>query len=277
MGTTHPESPERIRAITAMLKTAVFSPQLLWKEAPMATKAQLLRVHQAEHIETIFSRAPKTGYLQLDADTSMNPHTLSAALHAAGAVVAAADDVFDKNSKQRQVFCLVRPPGHHAEPHKAMGFCIVNNIAVGVAHALAQGYCQRIAIADFDVHHGNGTEAMFAHEPRVLFWSSFEHPFYPGTVLSGKPPHIHLCTMKSGEGSARFRNYVETDLIPALEDFKPQCIFISAGLDAHQRDPLANIRLVTEDYAFITKALCQIEKKYADGNNNTNLESWSTF
>lgn len=272
MGANHPECPERIIAITAALQKAAFAPQLIWKEAPEASQAQLLRVHTTSHIDSLFALAPQKGYVPLDSDTTMNPYTLSAALHAAGAVVAAVDEICKPNPIYKRAFCLVRPPGHHAEPDTAMGFCFFNNIAVGVAHALAQGYCERVAIIDFDVHHGNGTETMFTHEPRVLFWSSFQHPFYPGTFLNNKPAHIHLCPLQNGEGSAVFRNHVTQKLIPLLEDFKPQCIFISAGFDAHHKDPLANINLSAEDYAFITTALCNIADKYAQGRVISTLE-----
>ncbi|HRE32076.1 MAG TPA: histone deacetylase family protein, partial [Candidatus Berkiella sp.] len=181
MGVEHPESPQRIKAIQQALEKAPYHQQILWQESPQATKEQLARVHHQDYIEKLFQVAPQTGYLSLDPDTVMNPYSLIAALHAAGSVVAAVETVFHSNNNK--VFCLIRPPGHHAEPDRAMGFCFFNNIAVGVAHALAQNYCQRVAIIDFDVHHGNGTETMMSQKPNVCFWSSFEHPFYPGTQL----------------------------------------------------------------------------------------------
>lgn len=255
MGPYHPECPARLESILATLKQASFADQLQWQEAPLATQEQLSRVHPKEYIAEIFKRAPQTGYVSLDPDTIMNPFTLPAALRAAGALVAAVEEIF--LGKTQKAFCLVRPPGHHAEPSNAMGFCFFNNVAVGVAHALAQ-FCQRVAIVDFDVHHGNGTEAMFLNNPNVFFWSSFQHPFYPGAQLAHKPAHVHLCPLPAGSSSDVFRMQVEKTLIPALKAFKPECIFISAGFDAHALDPLANLQLKTEDYFFITQAVCAV-------------------
>lgn len=270
MGSFHPECPARLQAITKALQQSAFADQLVWQEAPLATKAQLTAVHHADYVDTIFALAPQEGFVPLDPDTGMNPFTLPAALRAAGALIAAVDAVFTQKCKR--VFCLVRPPGHHAEPNKAMGFCFFNNVAVGVAHALKTYHCQRVAIVDFDVHHGNGTETMFLAEPKVCFWSSFQHPFYPGTQLTGKPAHIHLCPLALGAGSHQFRQLVETQLVPILENFKPQCIFISAGFDAHRADPLANIQLNAADYTFITQAIVNIADKYANGKVISTLE-----
>lgn len=270
MGFGHPESPQRLQAIIAALKSAPFADQLVWKTPPQATKEALIRVHDPAYVDSIFSHAPKSGYLRLDPDTAMNPYTLSAALYAAGACVAAVDEVFQDHAKH--VFCCVRPPGHHAEPNSAMGFCFFNNIAVGIAQALEKYHCQRVALVDFDVHHGNGSESMFFNQPKVLFWSSFQHPFYPGVSLSHKPSHIHLCPLSAGTKSAVFRGHVNQELIPLLETFKPECIFISAGFDAHQLDPLANINLVAADYAFITQELCRIAEKYSKGRLISSLE-----
>ncbi len=273
MGYGHPESPARLEVIMRALQQAPWTKQIIWQEAPLATKAQLQRVHDLDYIEGIFDASPDEGYLQLDPDALMNPHTLSAALHAAGAQVAAVDAVFSKSSKRTsKVFCLVRPPGHHAEPSAAMGFCFFNNVAVGVMHALSQHNCQRVAIIDFDVHHGNGTEAMFLNEPRVCFWSSFQHPFYPGTSLQGNPPNIHLCPLEAGTNGQVFRQKVDNELIPLLEAFKPECIFISAGFDAHFLDPLANLSFSADDYAYVTQEICKIASKYADGKVISTLE-----
>jgi acetoin utilization deacetylase AcuC-like enzyme len=270
MGINHPESPQRLQYIIEALKKADFASSLDWQEAPLATKEQLLRAHDLEYIDMIFSDAPKVGYLPLDPDTMMNPYTLSSSLHAAGALVLAVDQVF--SGKIAKAFCAVRPPGHHAEPNAAMGFCFFNNVAIGALHALAVHHCERIAIVDFDVHHGNGTETMFAKEPKVCFWSSFQHPFYPGTQLTGKPSHIHLCPLAAGTGSQQFRHKIDSELIPILETFKPACIFISAGFDAHQSDPLANLKFTTEDYYYVTKAICDIAQKYAKGRVISTLE-----
>ncbi|MBN9289170.1 MAG: deacetylase [Gammaproteobacteria bacterium 39-13] len=270
MGINHPECPERLEVISQKLKQASIASQLEWKEAPLATKDQLKRVHDSAYIEFIFSQSPRQGYVPLDPDTIMNPFTLSAALRASGAQVAAVDEVF--SAKTKRAFCLVRPPGHHAELHEAMGFSFFNNIAVGVAHAFAQYHCQRIAIVDFDVHHGNGTESIFLYEPRVCFWSSFQYPFYPGTVLTGKPSHIHLCPLAAGTRSDIFRQKVNLELLPILKDFKPECIFISAGFDAHQGDPLANLMLTEDDYRFITEQICEISDAFAKSRVISTLE-----
>ncbi len=270
MGLGHPESPARIEAILRSLKQAPWHQKLRWQEAPLATEEQLARVHHKEYISHLFAESPKHGYHTLDADTIMNQYTVTAALRAAGAMVAAVEDIF--TSKTTKAFCLVRPPGHHAEPDKAMGFCFFNNIAVGVAHALAEGYCQRIAVIDFDVHHGNGTETMLALKPCVFFWSSFEHPFYPGTQLTGKPENIHLCPLPAGTSGEVFRQKIAGELIPLLQEFKPECLFISAGFDAHRLDPLADLLLDTSDYAYVTSALCEIATKYANGRIISTLE-----
>lgn len=271
MGEGHPESPARLEAIMSALKRAPWIRDIDWQEAPCVTKEQLTRVHPLEYIDSIFQASPKEGYVRLDPDTVMNPYTLSAALHAAGAQVAAVDEVFTKRTSNK-VFCLVRPPGHHAEPDTAMGFCFFNNVAVGAAHALEHHGCKRVAIVDFDVHHGNGTETMFMSEPRICFWSSFQHPFYPGAILEGKPAHIHLCPLRSGTMGEAFRQRVDSELIPILDKFQPECVFISAGFDAHRLDPLANLSLEASDYAYITKAVCNIATKYASGRVISTLE-----
>jgi acetoin utilization deacetylase AcuC-like enzyme len=270
MGPDHPESPLRLKAIQDSLLNAPFAAKLDWREPQKATPAQLKRVHYADYVDHLFAIAPKEGYWVLDPDTIMNPFTLSAALLASGAQVNAVDEIFQ--GKLDRAFCLVRPPGHHAEPDKAMGFCFFNNVAVGVAHALEVYHCQRVAIVDFDVHHGNGTESMFREDPRVCFWSSFQHPFYPGTRLNNQPSHIHLCPLAAGTGSSEFRQKIELELIPALEAFKPECIFISAGFDAHQLDPLANLRLTTQDYHYVTRILCDIANQFCGGKIISTLE-----
>lgn len=270
MGTHHPESPDRLKAILQALKIAEFKDNLIWFEAPQATKAQLARIHNEKYIHTLFEIAPHKGYVQLDPDTTMNPYSLPAALHAAGAVIQAVENVF--KGKVKRVFCPVRPPGHHAEPAQAMGFCFFNNIAVGVAHALDHFSCKRIAVVDFDAHHGNGTESMFIQDPRVCLWSSFQHPFYPGTRLQDKPQHIHLCPLEAGTTSETYRTKINSELIPILDDFQPECIFISAGFDAHHDDPLANLNFTTDDYRYITQAICKIADKHSQGRVISTLE-----
>jgi len=181
MGPTHPESPSRLVAIKNALETSSFANQLVWQEAPEVTLEQLARVHTMPYIQSLLRHSPKRGYFSLDADTVLCPHTLTAARHAAGAVVRAVDLAFTEANKRS--FCLVRPPGHHATSDTAMGFCVFNNVAVGAAHALARyAECDRVAIVDFDVHHGNGTHSIFLNDPRVYLFSSFQHPFYPGSL-----------------------------------------------------------------------------------------------
>ncbi len=269
MGPYHPECPQRLSAIIKTLREQSWSNQLAWKEAPCATKEHLLSVHEPQYVESLFSKQPKD-YVSLDADTVMNPYSLIAALRASGALIAAVDDVF--TGKLRSAFCAVRPPGHHAEPGRAMGFCLFNNVAIGVSHALKEYGCQRVAIIDFDVHHGNGTQTMFEHESRVCFWSSFQHPFYPGATIPSLHRSIHLCPLHAGTDSAAYRQKVDTELVPLLEKVKPDCIFISAGFDAHFADPLANLNFSTQDYGYITQVLRQIADKYAKGRVISTLE-----
>ena len=241
-------------------------------EAPRATREQLLRVHSADHVDRILAGAPSQGTQWLDADTAMSPDSTEAALRAAGAVVAAVDAVL--SGATRHAFCAVRPPGHHATRDQAMGFCLFNNIAVGAAHALAAHGLKRVAIADFDVHHGNGTQAIFEREPRVLFASSHQSPLYPdsgredergvGNIVNG--------TLSPGAGSHEFRELWDGVLLPRLHAFKPQLVLVSAGFDAHRNDPLADIRLGQEDYAWITGRLVALAGTHAGGRLVSTLE-----
>ncbi len=268
----HPEAPTRLTACKKALQAdPAICEQLQWKNAPKATKAQLARVHDRSYIERTFALSPREGTIKKAVDANMNPHTLLAALRAAGAQIAAVEDVM--RGKTKRAFCLVRPPGHHASQNRAAGFSFFNNVAVGAAHAMQAFNVKRVAIIDFDVHHGDGTERIFYHDPRVLFWSSFQHPHYPhGTRLEGHPPHINLAPMKEGSGSQEFRKRVETQLIPSLLAFKPECIFISAGFDAHKKDKLSAINLNEEDYAFVTKEICKVAEKFAQGRVISTLE-----
>lgn len=261
MGEEHPESPKRLLWIAKALKEAPFAKSLEWREASLVSLSALLKVHPKEYIETIFSLSPHQGYVRLDPDTVMNPHSLNAARRAAGAVVDAVDAVFTKETPY--AFCLVRPPGHHAERDKAMGFCFFNNVAVGAMHAIETYGCKNVAIVDFDVHHGNGTHDIFLNEPRATLWSSFQYPFYPGVSLTNVRPHLVLSPLEAGSTSKDFQKEVKEVLVPLLEETKPECLFISAGFDAHKNDPLANLCLQNEDYAFITKEVVKIAKKYA--------------
>ena len=258
MGQAHPESPARLRAIDDALAESGL--RLRQIEAPRATREQLERAHSARHIDDLFARAPRTGYVQLDADTTLNPHTIPAALRAAGAAVKAVDLVLGGSA--RSVFCNIRPPGHHAERERAMGFCLFNNVAVGAAHALEMHALERIAIIDFDVHHGNGTEDIFREEPRVLFCSSFQHPLYPGSGADTESDHILNLPLAAGTDGTGYRRAVEEQWLGRLDSFRPQLIFFSAGFDAHVADPLADLRLVESDYSWLTHEVMAIAARH---------------
>jgi acetoin utilization deacetylase AcuC-like enzyme len=270
MGSGHPESPQRLRAILGALQSSGLEAKLTVIQAPEATREQLERVHTREHIDNVFEVAPDSSYAYLDPDTSMNSRSLSASLHGAGALVRATDLVM--KGEVGNAFCAVRPPGHHATPGNAMGFCIFNNVAIGAAHALDAHGLERVAILDFDVHHGNGTEAAFHEDGRVLFCSTFQHPYYPYSGADSSNAHIvntPLPAMTDGEG---FRAAVERDWLPALESFKPQMIFISAGFDAHREDPLAYLELDDDDYRWVTEKIVAVANRHAQGRIVSTLE-----
>jgi acetoin utilization deacetylase AcuC-like enzyme len=270
-GPDHAERPARLRAVLQALDHDRYA-ALDRIEAPRVTREQLLRVHSAAHVDHILASAPDEGTHRLDPDTLMSPGSLEAALRAAGAVVAAVDAVLAGHDQR--AFCAVRPPGHHATRDQAMGFCLFNNIAVAAAHALAVRGLKRVAIADFDVHHGNGTQAIFERDPRVLFVSSHQSPLYPdsgredergvGNIVNG--------TLSPGAGSHEFRELWDGVLLPRLDAFKPQLVLISAGFDAHRSDPLADIRLGHEDYAWITERLLALARTHAGGRLVSTLE-----
>ena len=270
MGSGHPESPQRLRAILAALQSSGLASKVSLLEAPEATREQLARVHSPQHIDNVFRSAPASGYAYLDPDTSMNSNSLSASLRAAGALVRATDLVIE--GKAGNAFCAVRPPGHHATPDRPMGFCIFNNVAIGAAHAMEAHGLERVAILDFDVHHGNGTEDAFHEDVRVLFCSTFQHPYYPYSGADSSNAHIintPLAAMTDGEG---FRRAVERDWLPVLESFKPQMLFVSAGFDAHREDPLAYLELDDDDYRWVTERLVDIAERHAGGRLVSTLE-----
>jgi acetoin utilization deacetylase AcuC-like enzyme len=240
-------------------------------EAPCATHEQLLRVHDAAHIRKILT-GTHDGTLALDPDTFMSPGSAEAASRAAGAVVAAVDAVLGGTT--RRAFCAVRPPGHHATRDQAMGFCLFNNVAVGAAHALIAHGLKRVAIADFDVHHGNGTQAIFEREPRVLFVSSHQSPLYPDTGREDERGvgNIVNGTLSPGAGSPEFRQLWDNVLLPRLHAFKPQLLLVSAGFDAHRNDPLADIRLGPNDFGWITERLVAVADAHAAGRLVSTLE-----
>lgn len=261
MGQGHPECPARIRAIEDQLIASGLHPLLRHHDAPSATREQLERVHSAAYLDALWAARPTEGLAMLDPDTWMNPHTWDAALHAAGAVVLATDLVMQ--GRAENAFCNVRPPGHHASRERAMGFCFFNNVAVGVAHALEHHGLERVAVVDFDVHHGNGTEAIFRDDPRVLLCSSFQHPFYPYSGAEAVNDHIIPAPLPAHSDGAGFRAAVSEKFLPALYAFRPQMVFISAGFDAHREDPLASLKLVEADYAWITQAVMNIAAAHA--------------
>jgi acetoin utilization deacetylase AcuC-like enzyme len=270
MGSGHPEQPARLSAIFDRLIASGLEMIVRQIDAPLATREQLERVHEPRYVQSVFDQAPTEGVIMLDPDTAMGPHTLAAALRAAGAVVHAVDLVM--NREFQAVFCAVRPPGHHAERDRAMGFCFFNNVAVGAAHALAAHGLERVAIVDFDVHHGNGTEHIFETEPRVLFCSSFQHPFYPFTGHETDTPHIVNITLPAGSDGTRFRDEVERHWLHRLHEFQPQLVLISAGFDAHAEDDMSHVRLREPDYIWITRELKKVADQYAGGRIVSTLE-----
>jgi acetoin utilization deacetylase AcuC-like enzyme len=263
VGHDHPEQPARLNAIQDRLISSGMEFVVLQHDAPMAARQHLERVHDHDHISRIIDEAPQEGILRLDDETFMMPQTLNAALRSAGAVVYAVDLVMQQET--RIAFCSIRPPGHHAERCSAMGFCYFNNIAVGAAHALEEYGVERIAIIDFDVHHGNGTEDIFRDDPRVFFGSSFQHPFYPDVGYVTGSKHIVNIPLPAGTAGNAYQELVEERWLPALDAFRPQLIFISAGFDGHIEDHMSHIRLREADYSWVTTKLKAIADKHTGG------------
>ena len=270
MGQHHPESPARLHAISDQLIAAGIEPFLLHRDAMQATREQIERVHEPAYVDEVFEATPQEGLVWLDGDTAMNPHSLEAALHAAGANVQAVDMVMA--GEARRAFCAVRPPGHHAGRDRAMGFCIFNNIAVGAAHAITVHGLERVAIVDFDVHHGNGTEDIFSGDNRVLMCSTFQHPFYPGTGAGDTAPNIVNCPLPAMTDGADFRATLRAHWLPVLEAFEPQLILVSAGFDGHIEDDMAQMRLREPDYEWVTLEICDLADRHAEGRVVSTLE-----
>jgi acetoin utilization deacetylase AcuC-like enzyme len=270
MGAHHPERPERLGAIEDQLIASGIAQYLVRHEAPLATDEQLARAHPLEYVQAIRQAAPRQGTVHLDPDTAMNPHTLAAALRAAGAGVLAVDLVL-KNEVQA-AFCSVRPPGHHACRARPMGFCIFNNVAVAARHAVHAHGLERVAVIDFDVHHGNGTEEIFENDPHVLMASTFQHPFYPYSGTEDPAPNMLNVPLAAGAGSREFREAVREAWIPALHDYKPQLILFSAGFDAHTEDDMAMLRFADSDYAWVTEQVKDVAERHAGGRMVSLLE-----
>jgi acetoin utilization deacetylase AcuC-like enzyme len=263
MNPYHPERPERLRAVEDALIEGGLMEWLRPYTASEVTQEQLLRVHDADYIERLRSLSPLSGLVALDEDTALGPHTLPAAEVAAGAAVLATDLVM--RGEVDNAFCAVRPPGHHAERDRAMGFCFFNNAAIGVAHALALHGLSRVAVVDFDVHHGNGTERIFRNEKRVLLLSSYQHPFYPYTEIDPDQSNVVRAPLGAGSGSAEFRGAVADLVLPALDAFRPEMIFISAGFDAHGEDDMSELYLTDDDYGWITSEVMGAANRHASG------------
>lgn len=263
MGRHHPECPQRLSAIEDHLISSGISGLVERHDAPAARISELARVHPLEYIEGIREAAPEHGIVHLDPDTAMGPHTWEAALHAAGATVLATDLVL--GGRAENAFCAVRPPGHHATRTRAMGFCLFNNVAVAAKHALEQHGLERVAIIDFDVHHGNGTEDIFSDDERVVMASIFQHPFYPYSGTEDPAPNMANVPLPAGSDGRALRAAVEKIWMPALDDLEPQMIFVSAGFDAHVEDDMAMLRFTESDYTWVTQRIKEVAEKYAGG------------
>jgi len=273
MGAGHPESPERLKSVNEEMRSSGLIDMLRCLEAPLATPEDLKRVHRGAYVDLIFDNAPAEGYVQLDPDTAMNPYSLSAARRAAGAGLLAVDEVMEGRAKN--AFCAVRPCGHHATPVRSMGFCIFNNIGVAAAYALETKGLERVAVIDFDVHHGNGTEDMFSPpqwQQRVLMASFFQHPFYPYSGTGHPAPNMVNVPLAAGSDGRAAKLALQEQWLPALEAFKPQMIFISAGFDAHKEDLLGGMALVEADYVWMTRELMQVAARHCEGRIVSMLE-----
>ena len=270
MGPHHPECPERLGAINDMLLTKGLLDYMAPYDAEPATVAHLERAHTALYVQELFAASPTEGYHHVDPDTSMNPHTLQAALRAAGAVVQATDLVL--GGKAPSAFCNVRPPGHHAERASAQGFCFFNNVAVGVRHALDVHGLQRVALIDFDVHHGNGSEDILRGDERVLMCSIYERGLFPDSGEDHSGPNMVNVGLPARVGSDAFREAVLTHWLPRLDAFQPELIYISAGFDAHREDDMGNLGLVEADYAWVTQQIMRVADRHCRGRAISCLE-----
>ena len=270
-GYGHPERPDRLRAVEAALGQDRFK-DLIREEAPEAELATIERAHPKAYIEAIEKAVPDKGLVMVDGDTTLSPASFKAALRAVGAGVRAVDQV--AAGKVKNAFCAVRPPGHHAEASRAMGFCLFDNIALAALHACAKHGAERVAVVDFDVHHGNGTQAIFWSDEDLCYASTHQMPLFPGTGALSETGvgNIFNAPLKAGDGKSAFQAAYDERILPALDAFRPDFLFISAGFDAHKRDPLANIELENEDFAWVTQKLVDIADKHCSGRVVSMLE-----
>ena len=263
MGDDHPESPKRTKVIRDRLIDTGLMDELIALEAFRAQKSQLLRVHDSIYVDQLDKISPKYGLIQADSDTLMGPHTWEASYLAAGAGIQAVDGIM--NGAFKRAFCAVRPPGHHAEPSVTMGFCFFNNIAVAAEHALKHHGLKKVAIIDFDVHQCNGTIEMYENRPDVMVCTSFQHPYYPNSHWAVEHPHILLTPMVAFSDFRDVKTAWQEQWLPGLEQHKAEMIFISAGLDAHTKDPLGQINWQTEDFYWLTNAIKKAANDLCDG------------
>ncbi len=270
MGAHHPEDPLRLSFINDRLIASGLMMALHQYDAPEATREQILRAHDADYFDGLMAAVPDEGLKWLDEDTAMNPYTAKAMFRAAGAGVLGVDLVM--SGKARQVFCAIRPPGHHAERRRAMGFCFLNNIAIAALHALETYDIERIAIVDFDVHHGNGTENIVAGDERIRFFSTFEHPSYPHSGYGETTSNVINVPLPAGTDGPAFRDAIKSKWLPVLEDFAPQMILVSAGFDAHQADIISQFNLREFDFTWISRKLAMLARTHCEGRIVSMLE-----
>ena len=270
-GSFHPECPDRLRAVIAALEAEEFA-ELEWRQAPRGDVEDIARVHPMGFIEAMLAAVPASGHAAIDADTVLSAGSGEAALRAVGAVCAAVDAVIAGDAAN--AFCAVRPPGHHAEPLRPMGFCLFNNVAIAAQRARQVYGLERAAVIDFDVHHGNGTQAMFEEDPRLFYASTHQSPLYPGTGAASETGvgNIVNVPLRPMSGTVEFQRAFNEAILPALEEFRPDFLFISAGFDAHRRDPLAQLDLVEDDYAWVTQRLAGVAARHCRGRLVSTLE-----